>query len=539
MDSLFNVFINLRVTELNAETRTQPQIIDEDHKCGLEIVNAIAFNLDMFDNDQQLLLKPLLQRPVTATSFITPGGFFKVHYDLTGPNAVGYDLDLLAEALDSSYRFEIEFLGYDTPPGDSATNPNIPSEEYGGDNRYDVYIGNLGSGFYGYTQFEYEVEEGSSRFSSYMMIDNDFLNFFSPGINGARVTVAHEFHHSIQGGNYIFRPEDTFLYEITSTAMEEFVFDDVNDYYAYISSYFRNPETPLPLTTGYNTATWNIFLRDNFDYNIIKRQWELMPSVRAMIAINNSIFEYGSSFAREFNKYGIWMYFTNYRAVPGKYFEEGINYPLVDPTTVVQFTPPSQILDMSSRPAAHSFITFRISDNIDSLVTIVSNGDVQNAVSRLNNFFDFSYTLYSDSSSGERFLTENYSSTFSVGNPALWSVSEILNNLLVREDDASFSPPDGSTYAFPNPFTYGNGIIENINFSFNGKNGEKVDFAVYSTSMNLVYSSEHFVGPLINNSLGLKWDVRGNDGEKLASGVYIYVIQKGDEITKGKVVIFN
>ncbi|MCH7964629.1 MAG: hypothetical protein IH852_11915 [Bacteroidetes bacterium] len=539
MDSLFNEFVNLRVPEISPEPGTQPQIIDEGHKCGLEIVNAIAFNFDMFDNDQQLLLKPLLQRPVTATSFVTPGGFFRVHYDPTGPNAPGYDLNLFAEALDSTYKFEIDFLGYDTPPGDSATNPNIHSEEYGGDNRYDVYIGNLGSGLYGFTKFEYEVEEGSNRFSSYMMIDNDFVNYFSPGISGAQVTVAHEFHHSIQGGNYIFRSEDTFFYEITSTAMEEFVFDDVNDYYAYIPSYFNNPETPLQRTTGYNTATWNIFLRDNFDYDIIKRQWELMPSLRAMIAINNSIFEYGSSFAREFNRYGIWMYFTNYRAVSGKYFEEGVNYPLIVPTSVVQFTPPSQILNMSGKAASHTFITFVIQGNNDSLVTIVSNGDVQNAVIGLNNFFDFNYTLYSDSSSGDRFLTENYSSMFRAGNPALWSVSEILNNLLVREDDASFSPPEGSTFAFPNPFTYGNGIIENINFSFNGRNGEKVDFAVYSTSMNLVYSSEHFVGPLTNNSLGLKWDVRGNDGEKLASGVYIYVIQKSDEITKGKVVIFN
>ena len=160
-------------------------------------------------------------------------------------------------------------------------------------------------------------------------------------------------------------------------------------------------------------------------------------------------------------------------------------------------------------------------------------------MSGLNNSFEFQYTLFSDSSSGDRFLTENYSSTFTTGNPALWSVSEILNNLLVREDDASFSPPDGSTFVFPNPFSYANSNIENINFSFNGRNGEKVDFAVYSPSMNLVHSSEHFVGPLSNNSLGLKWDVRGNDGEKLASGVYIYVIQKGDETIKGKVVIFN
>jgi len=355
LDSLFNEFVNLRLTELSPGQGTQPQIKDEDHKCGLEIVNAVAFNLDMFDNDQQLLLKPLLQRPVTETSFVTPGGFFRVHYDPTGSNAPGYDLNLLAEALDSTYKFEIDFLGYDTPPGDSTTNPNIPSEEYGGDNRYDVYIGNLGSGFYGFTQFEYEVEEGSNRFSSYMMIDNDFLNFFSPGINGAQVTVAHEFHHSIQGGNYIFRPEDTFFYEITSTAMEEFVFDDVNDYYAYIPSYFRNPETPLQLTTGYNTATWNIFLRDNFDYDIIKRQWELMPSLRAMIAINNSIFEYGSSFAREFNRYGIWMYFTNYRAVFGKYFEEGVNYPLVETTDTINYSPFMPPQNGMTKAATHNF----------------------------------------------------------------------------------------------------------------------------------------------------------------------------------------
>ena len=31
----------------------------------------------------------------------------------------------------------------------------------------------------------------------------------------------------------------------------------------------------------------------------------------------------------------------------------------------------------------------------------------------------------------------------------------------------------------------------------------------------------------------------GMIGEKLASGVYIYVIKKGDDVVKGKVVIFN
>jgi hypothetical protein len=57
--------------------------------------------------------------------------------------------------------------------------------------------------------------------------------------------------------------------------------------------------------------------------------------------------------------------------------------------------------------------------------------------------------------------------------------------------------------------------------------------------MDLIYSMSTSVGPLKNNSLGITWNALNNSGEKLVSGVYIYVIQNGDEITKGKVVIFN
>jgi hypothetical protein len=236
------------------------------------------------------------------------------------------------------------------------------------------------------------------------------------------------------------------------------------------------------------------------------------------------------------------MYFTNYRSVPGKYFEEGVNYPLVEPTSIVQFTPPSQTLNMSSRPAAHSFITFVVSSNNDSLVTIVSNGDVQNSVNGLNNFFDFSYTLYSDSSSGERFLTENYSSDFEAEYPAFWSVSEILNNIVVREDDAINKPSNNTLdYAYPSPFEYGKSYLFGplIFFPISAELGEAVDFNVYTSGMELVYNSEETIKFLPGEQVGVIWNAMDDNSEKLASGVYIYVIQKGDGITKGKVVIFN
>ena len=72
------------------------------------------------------------------------------------------------------------------------------------------------------------------------------------------------------------------------------------------------------------------------------------------------------------------------------------------------------------------------------------------------------------------------------------------------------------------------------------QSGTEVDFNVYSSGLELVYSANNKpVGPLKNNSLGIYWDGLDNNRSKLGSGVYIYVIKQGDEVVKGKVVIFN
>ncbi len=45
-----------------------------------------------------------------------------------------------------------------------------------------------------------------------------------------------------------------------------------------MSSYFRNPATPMPLNDGYNLAIWNIYLEKRFGFDILKHQWELIPN---------------------------------------------------------------------------------------------------------------------------------------------------------------------------------------------------------------------------------------------------------------------
>ncbi len=259
-----------------------------------------------------------------------------MHYNASGTETPRYQTNLssdenallAAQALDSAYNFEVNYLGYPAPPSDKGA---------GGDNLYDVYIANII--YYGYTEPEVEVTPGSNTFTSFIVIDDDYLGFYSPGVNGARVTVAHELHHAIQMGNYVYRGSDLYYYELSSTAMEEFVYDSINDYYAYMNNYFQNTQLCITQQNGYNIAIINLFLQDRFDHNLLRHIWELMIVDTALNAINQALLERGSSFQAEYATFGVWTFFTKHRAEE-QYFEEAENYPLVRPLQVINFHSP-------------------------------------------------------------------------------------------------------------------------------------------------------------------------------------------------------
>ena len=385
LDKLFNDFTKYR----NSDTRYIGEIKPEYIKCGFVLVNSIRRHFTEFSYDQQQLLKPLLQRPVMQTSMASPSGFFRIHYDSTGVNAPAYYtandllhyskqvllqmyLDSTALAVDSAFNFEINYLGYLPPPPDS----NV-----GGDNKYDIYLISLGTNIYGYTQFE------ADKGPSYMVVNSDFTGFPTLGIYAVRVTVAHEFHHGIQVGNYIYRDSDAWFHELTSTSMEHFVYPSIPDYINYMPPYFDNPQRSIDRNNtlqggydGYDLAIWNFYMQIKFNYDIIKRQWELMPQMRAIESINQSVIENGSSFSQILNEFGIWVYFTNSRAQHGKYFRDGANYPLITFPIANSFQfPPYDPLNSFNNPVSNNFfnISIQLSTNIDDLVPVITNSDYE------------------------------------------------------------------------------------------------------------------------------------------------------------------
>lgn len=540
LDSVYNLYLNLRGVTPSVQLQKIIEVDPAIRKCGMGLVQQLKENFSTLSFEQQTTLSKILQRPSLPLSIVSPKGYFRVHYTTSGTDAIAYDVNLLAQAMDSAYTFEVGYLGYPPPPSDGSD---------GGDGKYDVYVRNLGN-LYGQTTSENNVS--TSRWTSYMEMDNDFTGFYTTGINAARVTAAHEFHHAIQMGNYApennsspIRSSDIFFYELTSTSMEDFVFNTINDYYAYMPEYFRSPERPFPLNSGYDLAIWNIFLKDNFGFGIIKKQWELMPTQAALYAINQSIVQQGSSTGLKLNEFGVWTYYTKNRALSGKYFEEAANYPLIDPTSTVNFSGSSQTYNMSLGPTGNYFLQVNLPGSDGTLVSIVSNSDVQKAIENPNQTFGFTYSIY-NGLSGSKPISDKYSITFNKDGQNFWNNTGILNNIIAYTDSTLPVPNvQEDVYSYPSPFRYsqlsGRGLT--IAFSSDKSTRNEINFNVYTTSMQLVYQNnvtiERTYVKESKNYLEFSWDGLDLDKKHLASGVYLFFIKIDSDIKKGKLVIFN
>jgi len=528
LDSLFTAFVNFKG---HSKIKVPKALSVNIHykKCGLGLITSIERNINKYSPEKITLIKKLLLRPTLQTSIVSPGHHFRIHYDTSGTNKPGYSINELAIILDSVYDFEVNHLKYPKPPSDGTD---------GGDSLYDFYVENLPHGLYGATTPERAL--GNNRYTAYTEIDNDYLineGYNTGGINGAKVTAAHEYHHAIQIGDYINRySSDGFYYEITSTAMEEFVFDYVNDYYYYMNSYFRHPDYSLSQNDGYNLAILNIFLQKRFDFDLLKRIWELMIKHRAIEAISLAIAEQGSSISKEFNEFGLWCYFTSYRSLPNNsYFDydEAIHYPKISFVTTIKFKAPKTSVSLNTHPISNNFVlfTYNNGEKIDSLVSIITNSDVNNGINAPNSLTSLKYTITNSNSADAFKINNQYFYILNSSKIELFKIANIFNNLptgngeRVKELD----------FAYPQPFYYSKD--EFIFIPAPLTSSSQAILNIYTPSMHLIYSKNHYVYNF--NKTIVKWNARDESGNKLPSGVYIFTVKSNNLIKKGKMVIIN
>lgn len=518
LDSLYDKFLSVKGVTVNANHVVSAN--EDIIKCSTNIVNEIKQNFPKFSPKQKAVLSSLISRPTTDTSFVSPKGLFRIHFNKTGNNKPGYDLAVFAKAADSVYNFEINILKYPAPPSDNGI---------GGDDLYDIYLQNLTATDYGYTQFD---DDAVTKGATFMVVDNDFSSssVATHGIDGAKVTLAHEFHHAIQMGNYGYRALDSFYYELTSTSMEDFVFNEINDYVNYLSSYFSHPEKSFKNLSGYNLAIWNFYLKDNFGFDIIKEMWQLMPTKRAVECFDTVLKNHSTSLKVELNTFGIWTYFTNSRSVTGKYFKEASTYPLISYSMSSNFISPTSSLKLTTEPISNNFIQYI--DGPNNIISIISNVDYQTIVSGANSTTQLDYFLATQSETNYRKLGYGYYSYIQSSNTSILAEANLINDQIVNSGMVSVDVPG---FAYPQPFSYkkNNFLYLPANLNTDGY----ADLFVYSSSMNLVYSAQKRI--VASEKIIVEWNGLDNNDKKLASGVYFYVVKCGGDVLKGKIVILN
>lgn len=473
--------------------------------------------------------KPLL-RPSNDTSIVSPRGYFRIHFDKSGFSAPAYSVTEFAKAADSAYAYETAYLGFLPAPGDNGA---------GGDDKYDVYIQNI-SGYYGFTEPEMEIRAGSGVYYSYIVVHNSFAGYYTTGLEAAKVTIAHEYHHAIQIGCYIARfvgdvNLDQYFYELTSTSMEEMVFPEVNDYVAYARDLFNRPDVSFVQHSGYDLAVWNLYLKAKFDASIFRKQWELMKQNRAVLAIGLSLEQFGSSLPDQLSGFTEWLFFTAYRNIQGKYFPDAALLPQLKPMMTVVFTEPGRKFTVSVNPFSIGIVKYVRSSGAgnDTVYTLAVNAEYTKCIDSSLALRTYTDGLYSQQVSGAVQIAAGYYRVFSGGGGS-WQLTAFINNSLAGGGNSTVQV---AVDAYPSPFVTGK-TGSTIIIPFKGPAGlftadmqvlNTAGVKVFSGTMTIINAGERY----------LRFTPKDNNGTQLPSGIYIYHFISGSYKQTGKLVIIN
>ncbi len=282
-------------------------------------------------------------RPVREHRYLVQDPPFWLHYDSGSPHAIDMTIDeatgqpvWIAEAeaaLKHAWHLLVDSLGFEPPPMDKVSYQDDPP---GG--AYDIYFTNFG--YYGFTHPEDSVKSTDRpyAYTGYMEVENDFQGFPTEGIEGLRVTIAHELFHLFHLGYawkvQDFRIQDLWWYEVSSSWFEDVAYPSVNDYVEYVRNYFLDPR-PLHASgrdklDGYRVAHYGFILSD-YDYPPLWESiWSEFATRNAYDAIDLSIRKLlGSSFTHSLRKFAGWNFFTGERAVQGFGYPDAALFPAI------------------------------------------------------------------------------------------------------------------------------------------------------------------------------------------------------------------
>jgi hypothetical protein len=322
--------------------------------------------------------------------------------------------------------------------------------------------------------------------------------------------------------------------------MEDVVYNEVNDYYAYLPTFFNAVDKSLTTFDGqheYGECVWNHFVARNYGNNVIRKSWENMPTRNAVNSINDALqSEAGSDLSAAFGTFSIWNYFTKWRADSVNYYPEALHYPPVKLSVKTSLSDTS--LSKSLTNLASNYYSFFVPEY--EFYTLNFTSDVP------SDYFDIITIVYNAAlnkktiahhTGGGRITVSNLAQgdtlTAIVANtkkPALVNGTYLYALSLKAANDVGF---------YPSPFVLTD--VPAINWRFRLLAASKIRIDLYSLSGKLVRRLDFGTLPagLHDGTVesSLRWDGRDSGGSRLPSGIYIYKFTGGGFNETGKIAI--
>ena len=168
---------------------------------------------------------------------------------------------------------------------------------------------------------------------------------------------------------------------------------------------------------------------------------------------------------------------------------------------------------------------------IYTLVSIITNADLQGGIDPANNDIKFQYILSSSPVAEFKKINNFYYSKVEASKPGVFYEVNIFNGKVAGETITR----EEIDYAYPQPFEYSSNSFVFLPTVVNISG--MADYNIYTSGMELVFSGKGEI--LANDKITVKWNAMNFNNAKLPTGVYIYVTKSGDTVKKGKIVIYN
>ncbi len=559
MKPLLLLFTFLLVLPVNSvEGDAQSHSPHSGIRCGTsELLQALA---EMKEDPKGVLPAGLAQdisRRIMDRSIVSPQGLFRIHFDVSGShapplldrsgNGIPDHVDSVAVFMDDAWRIEVDECGFNPPPRDDFK-PGIG----GPDGLLDVYLVDLEGEFYGLAVPEVGAEIPPNRQSGYLIIDNDFdeLDFGTRGLDGARVTTAHEFFHLVQFAGYRVDYSQSALYESTATFMEIKVHPSLSDYVKYVNVLQRAPQNYGFSThktgdiTGYAHGSYIEYINQEAGKNVVRLIWEHFASNGASFtAINQALLdtESGLNLNNSFCDFARTLYLSGSRAPSPPILPQSETYEdLLPAATLTLPDDEPRVVKSSLIPLGFGVWRFLIDSDVsptpDTLDLLLTNGRSNLGVGGrqwLNNPDEFTLTVSRNEISGSTPISFR-------GDTIHYTLGVPHNEFCV---DPFFNGSSGTIVAAvpaPQPFINDGANQLLISVNLDPAEVESYEVNIYSVDMSLVAQLRGETLQTQGNLRGVLWNGSSDFGRLASSGVYLYTLKINDrEPVLGKLAVVS